>query len=77
MNSELPHSRFLTGSTASTLKLPPELRFRALCFSQNRDDGSTMNLRIHKVGPRLLDLTPLLGVLGAVVDAFDARDLVR
>ena len=36
-----------------------------------------MNLRIHKVGPRLLDLTPLLGVLGAVVDAFDARDLVR
>ena len=57
--------------------LKPELLCTSLSLSQNRDNCSTMDLGIHEICPRLLDQTPLFDILGAVVDAFDARDLVR
>ena len=44
-----------------------------LCLSHNRDDGSNMDLHIHEV----LDLTPFLDVIVAVVDDIDPRNLVR
>lgn len=34
------------------------------------------DLRVHEVSPKLQDATPLLCVLGTVVDAFDSLDAV-
>lgn len=36
-----------------------------------------MDLRTYEVDPRLLDLTPLLDVISAVVDDIDPRNLMR
>ena len=64
-------------ATISTSRKRSEDIKTNLCRSHNRDDGSTMDLRTYEVDPRLLDLTPLLDVISAVVDDIDPRNLMR